>query len=245
VPTLTPNTPQYLAQSAWKPVVSVQARKEGFADDNRFLQFQSPLPETVQPVPRARWAVPIDGRSLISTPERGLWMTAARTITCMVWWSGFTGEATLWRLDQGNGGTGDTVLAARVIGQRVVVSVTSGTSVFSMESTAQLSNPNSWLHVAVVVGARLVDTKIYINSMNRTPVTGTAGTTSITANGTIETTATQFTRTVLGGPGFAGSLGWFHIYTTALTEQQIQRDELYDDPRQSEVEDEAIRLNRN
>jgi hypothetical protein len=233
----TPPLSLYLAQSVWKPVVSLQARKEGFTDDNNFLQLESP-PATAQRGNEERWALPINGLSIKSIASRGIWMEATSTITCMLYWTGFTGEAPIWKMDQGNGGRGDTVLALQVIAQKPVLTLQTGTSIFRLMSTVQLSNPNKWLHIAIVFGARLGDTKMYINGANATDL-------SPYSNGTILVADTVFHRTVLGGPGFAGDIGWFHIYERGLSEAQIQRDLRYDDPEQSEVEDTLLVSRRN
>ncbi len=231
--TFNPPVPLYLAQSAWKPVVSLMARKDTFADDNQFLQMDSPLPaavvaDTVEN--RTRYMLPLAGISAKTLPSRGLWAPTMGTITCMFKWSSFTGQATVWRLDQGKGGTTDTVMSLGVVDNVPVFTITSGTSTARVTGTERL--PTGWVHMAVVIGT-IGSSLLYMNARN---VTGK----SPLSNGTIRWDSTPFSRLVLGGPGMVGGIAWFHVYDTSLSQGQIQRDVLYDDPRLSEKEDSAL-----
>ena len=231
--TLNPNMPFYLAQSAWKPFVSVIARKDGFGDDNHFLQLEGVRPTRKY---EGRYGIPIDGVSVKSVATRGIWMPAMRTVGCMVYWSGFTGQANVWRMDQGTGSTAETIASLQIIDNKPVFTIVSGTSSFRLQSIA-LSNPNKWLHIAVVFGPTLGSTKLYIN--------GVDSSTQPVATGILDLGATAFTRTVLGGPGFAGGYGWFHIYDRDFTPSQLQREVRYDDPSLSDVADSILVSNRN
>lgn len=232
-----PPVPLYLAQSAWKPVVSLMARKDTFADDNHFLQMNTPLPAAVVADAvadgRTRYMLPLAGISASTLPSRGIWASAARTVTCMFKWTSFTGQATIWRLDQGNGGTRDTVMSLGVVDNTPVFTITSGTSLLRITAAEKLPTTAGWMHAAVVIGATLATSTLYINGRN---VTGK----SPLANGTITWDATPFTRLVLGGPGMVGGIAWFHVYTAQLARGQLERDVFYDDPRLSEREDEAL-----
>jgi hypothetical protein len=226
--TTSPRTPLYLAQSWWKPFVSLRATKQGFLDENRFLQLESATSIKVQQQ-GTRWGTPITGLSLKSTNGRGMWYSMVQTITMMLYWSAMSESAVLWKLDQGDGGLRDTVAKLSIIGNRLVFTVQSGTSIFEIRSTTTIGTANRWMHVVIVLGAPLSKTMIYLDGKDvtsRTPV----------STGTLNPQTTAFQRVVLGGVGVEGLVGWFHVYERALGSAEVGRDLAYDDPLYSDKE---------
>lgn len=233
--------PLYLAQSAWKPVISLRAFKDGLKDENHFLQLDTAssalamAPERMGGAAAARWAAPLKGLSIKSLQVRGIWMDAVGTVATMLYLSALpTGQATLWRLDQGNGGSADTIMSLQCLNNGTLVwTVQSGTSLFQVRSKSVLKT--GWNHIAIVVGNPLSATRIYLQGVDTTAALADG-----TATGTLYPEQTAFTRVVLGGPGIEGGLAWFHIYGTTLSAAQIGRDLNYDNPKYSQIDGELM-----
>ncbi len=222
--------PMYLAQSAWKPVVSVRAQKDELVDENRFLDLDAPPKPVRLEGGGGRWAAPLAGASIKSLPSRGIGMEAVKTVAIMVHFEALpTGQATLWRLDQGSGGTAETRMSLQVQDDlKPVWTVQSGTSIFQVRATGLVKV--GWNHIAVTVADALQASRIYINGVDAT------STQDVMATGAIYPDGTAFTRLVVGGPGVSGGLAWFHIYGATLSASQVGRDLNYDNAQYSQIE---------
>ncbi len=228
----TPSTPLYLAQSWWKPFVSLRASRGGFGDENQLVIID--VGNKAMERKGGRWGLPLLGESIRSDPARGFWMSMARTVTLMVYWTAIGNQTVLWKLDQGNGGTNDAVAKLSVVNNQLVFTVQSGTSIFEVRSTTGIGAANRWMHVGVVMGSPLSGTRLYLDGVDVTNP-------SPLNTGTLRPEMTEFKRVVLGHVGFQGYLGWFHIYESVLGSKQMGRDLLYDDPGYSDKEYETRR----
>ena len=236
--TFSPDVPRYLAQSRWKPAISIQASKWGFNDQNRFLAIVGDPKEREGLVAKVddRWGYPLNGASLLTRPDLGIWFSAAKTITCMVRLTSVDAQTTLWRMDQGQGGASDTKLSLQLEDRQPVLVLAAPTYTFQLRSTTHVS-VNQWVHLAVVFGTQLRDSQFYVNGVAvRQPPTG---------SGTLNVGNVVFTRLLMGAPGWNGHMGWFHIYTTQLTRSQVGRDMQYDNPRLSDMDEDIIAAQRN
>lgn len=222
--TLTPNTPLYLAQSPWKPLISLRA-SSAWVDENRYMEFASVATQTYG----TRQGVALRGTYITSKPSRGIWFPAVRSIAAMYYLESADGQAPLWRFDQGTGGLGDTGMKLTVQEQRLVFTVQSGTSIFEVRSSETLGARNRWMHVGVVVGDQFVRSRLYLDGRD---VTGSQP----KATGVLNPDTESFSRLVLGGAGFQGAIGWFHVYDTALGSAEVARDKEYDNPLYSDKE---------
>ncbi len=203
-----------LNQSAWKPFVALEPRQSVFIDTNEYLDVQTADLQRFG----TRAGLVVRQQPLAFSLTRQLTFPLLRTITCMFYWSTLNGQATVFQLDQGRGGTADTVLAFRIVEKFPTFLLQSSRGLYQFRSPTALGSPNQWVHVAIVLGT---EASVWINGVEvvdplKKQAFGGAG--------------SFFTRLVFGSPGFEGGIGWFHIYDRRLTRTEIQRDQRYDDP---------------
>jgi hypothetical protein len=226
---LTPNIPLYFAQSVWKPVIRLHASPQDFADDNRFLSMVPSTKDAMQKyeVPWPRYGRILRGVSLRSESLKGIWFSSVLTVTCMFYWSSMGPQTNVWRLDQGNGGMLDSVLSLEIQEGIPVLLFKTPTYQIMLRGSQSIGQANQWVHIAATLGTPLDRSKLFLNGTFATeaqPMT----------SGRTDVGNVAFSRLVLGGPGFEGAMGWFHIYTDTLSLSQIQRDRDYDNPKLSD-----------
>ncbi len=203
-----------LNQSAWKPFVALEPRQAIFADTNEYLDVESTALQRFG----ARTGLIVAQQPLAFPLTRQLSFPLLRTITCMFYWSTLDGQATIFQLDQGRGGTADTVLAFRIVEKFPTFILQSSRGLSQFRSPTALGTPNQWIHVAIVLGT---EATVWINGTEvKDPLPKQA----------LGGAGSFFTRLVLGSPGFQGGIGWFHVYDRRLTRTEILRDQRYDDP---------------
>ena len=214
---VSPTSRLVLNQSAWKPFIAMEAQigKNLFADTNQYLDVEAASLVRFG----GRDCLPIPQRPLDFVLTKGLSFQVMRTLTCMFYWKSLATQSTVFQLDQGRGGTADTVLAFRIIDKFPTFLLQSSKGLYQFRSPTALGSPNQWVHVAIVLGTA-DQIQVWINGVEirdslKKEAFGGAG--------------SLYTRIVFGSPGFDGGIGWFHVYDRRLTVSEIARDRRYDD----------------
>jgi hypothetical protein len=210
-----------LGQSAWKPMISLDARKDGWRDTNDVLQTGS-LPTTRTTTSMTRWSITMaPGTPVSMTANIGA--PVIRSITCMMKWTALDSQTTLFQFDDGTTGSTSKSISLQIIEKIPTFIVMSPSATFQCRfKGAALKQANTWVHMAVSM-ERAGDAKFYMNGKLITdPAPNKTGQLSLRNM--------LFSRLMLGGSGFTGAISWFHVYDRAISDIEVKRDMEFDNP---------------